>query len=317
MPHVNIKDFKENETYRGIYVCKEHSLRTTKTGSLMMNVTVTDNSGQINGSMFNVTPDMADKLQNGYFVFIDFNVQMYKGDKNIILNSAEIPQVINPDELKAVLPFAPVSGKTMYEKMYETADNFKNAELRDVVTTVLLENSENLKKFPAGKSMHHACIGGLAYHEGTMLELAKNIAATYSDDVLDKELLYAGVILHDIKKVEEFSLSKIGLVEDYSTKGKLLGHIVMGVNYISEVCDRLGISENTKLLLSHMMLSHHGDPEFGSPVRPMFIEAYLLNAIDNIDSRVYMYTDSIKNVPVGGFSERQFGLDNVQVYRHR
>ena len=133
---------------------------------------------------------------------------------------------------------------------------------------------------------------------------------------MDRSLLIAGTLLHDFAKMQEFTFSPLGLVTDYSTKGQLLGHLVMGAQEVAEISKELGISEEKSVLLQHMLLSHHGEPEFGAAVRPQCAESELLSLIDMIDSRMEIYRTALQDVPLGEFSNRIFALEK-KIYHHR
>lgn len=128
--------------------------------------------------------------------------------------------------------------------------------------------------------------------------------------------MYAGIILHDVAKTQELTVGDIGLASAYSEKGQLLGHINMGMAMVERAAAELMTSEQTTMLLQHMLLAHHGVPEFGSPRPPMFPEAELVSQIDVLDSKLFEMFDALASVPVGGFSERQWALDNRQLYKH-
>ena len=124
-----------------------------------------------------------------------------------------------------------------------------------------------------------------------------------------------GTLLHDFAKEREFVFSDLGIVTDYSTRGQLLGHLVMGAQEILDVSRELGIPEEKSVLLQHLILSHHGEPEYGAAVRPLCAEAELLSYIDMVDSRMEIYAENLPEVPVGGFSGRIFALDK-RIYHH-
>ena len=132
--------------------------------------------------------------------------------------------------------------------------------------------------------------------------------------MIDRDLLLAGTLLHDFAKAKEFACSELGLVTSYSTRGQLLGHLVMGAQEAADAARELGIPEDKSMLLQHMILSHHGEPEFGAAVRPLFAEAELLYHIDVIDSRMEIYREVLHDLPVGEFSDRVFALEH-RVYR--
>ena len=128
-------------------------------------------------------------------------------------------------------------------------------------------------------------------------------------------MLIAVTILHDIAKCDEFVTSSLGLVTDYSTKGQLLGHLVMGAQEAAFAARELGVPEEKSVLLQHMLLSHHGEPDFGAAVRPQCAESELLALIDMIDSRMEIYAEALTDVPEGEFSKRIFALDK-KIYHH-
>ena len=129
-------------------------------------------------------------------------------------------------------------------------------------------------------------------------------------------MLTCGIIVHDICKIDEFNISSSGLVTSYSVKGELLGHLVMGAMKIGEKAKELGISEEKAVLLQHMVISHHGEPEFGAAVRPMFLEAEILSQLDKLDATIYEITNAVSETPEGDFSQRQWALDNRKLYNH-
>ena len=133
---------------------------------------------------------------------------------------------------------------------------------------------------------------------------------------LDRDLVTAGATLHDIGKLYELQTGKLGLATAYTPEGQLLGHINIGISLIHNAADRLDIPEETAMLLEHMLLSHHGQPEFGSPKFPMFPEAEVLSECDLLDSRLFEMFDALSTVSKGGFSDRLWALDNRQLYQH-
>ena len=145
-----------------------------------------------------------------------------------------------------------------------------------------------------------------------MLRTADFLAGLYPE-VIDRSLLLAGTLLHDFGKEREFAFSDLGIVTEYSTAGQLLGHLVMGAQEAADAARELGIPEEKSMLLQHLLLSHHGEPEFGAAVRPMWAE--LLSYIDLIDSRMEIYAETLPTVPAGSFSARIFALEK-KIYHH-
>ena len=162
--------------------------------------------------------------------------------------------------------------------------------------------------------MHHAVKGGLLCHTLSIVRLAEAVCKVYP--FADKELLIAGAILHDIGKIEEFDLNSTGLVSGYSTKGNLVGHLVGGAITVEKTAEKLGITSEIPMLLSHMLISHHGNPEFGAAVLPQFLEAELLSQLDLMDATVFEICEATDAVKKGETTGRIFGLDNRKLYNH-
>jgi len=146
-----------------------------------------------------------------------------------------------------------------------------------------------------------------------MLLTGDQISLIYNN--LNRDLLFAGIILHDIAKLDEMDASILGIVSDYTPEGNLLGHIIQGIKQIDRAAEQVGADKETAVLLEHMLLSHHYHPEFGSPKKPMFPEAELLHYIDMIDARMYTMEQVLQNTETGGFSERVWELENRNLYR--
>lgn len=208
---------------------------------------------------------------------------------------------------------APLAGKDMYEQVMGFARRIEDEDIRKVCFNFLESNRKELMYYPAAKAMHHAIRSGLLYHMVRMLQLADGVGNVY--DNLDKDLLFAGVILHDIEKINELSSDELGLA-DYTLEGELLGHLVMGVKNIARYCEEANVPKEKSLVLQHMVLSHHQRPEYGSPKMPMIPEAEMLHYIDMMDARLYSFEDALKDIAPGEMSDRVFSLENRRVYRY-
>jgi len=202
-------------------------------------------------------------------------------------------------------------------KICGTVSEFKGTVQITVERLRLAESNDqyNISDLvPTAKSVHHSFLNGLLMHTTYMLETADFLAGLYKP-VIDRSLLIAGTLLHDFAKCEEFTTSPLGLVTEYSMKGQLLGHLVMGAQEAAKVAADLHVPEEKSVLLQHLILSHHGEPEFGAAVRPMCAEGELLSYIDMIDSRMEIYRETLEEVPAGEFSRRIFALDR-RIYHH-
>jgi len=217
-------------------------------------------------------------------------------------------------DLSALVPTAPIDADARVAEIERMIDSMEDREYQSVARTMLARHLDAFRSIPAAKSVHHSFLSGLLMHTSNMLRLADFLAGLYGE-IIDRNLLLTGTLLHDFAKEKEFTFSGLGLVTDYSLPGQLIGHLVMGAQEVQQCAQELGISEEKSLLLQHMILSHHGEPEFGAAVRPMCAEAELLSEIDLIDSRMEIYAEALQDLPVGSFSNRIFALDK-KIYRH-
>ncbi len=217
----------------------------------------------------------------------------------------------NEDEydLSVLIPCAPESPKVMLAEIEDTIAAMQNETLKKLLHELLAMAGDKLMYYPAGQRLHHAERSGLLHHTTSMLRAAKAILPVYP--WLDRDLLLAGVIAHDLSKIREMKSDEAGNVNDYTTEGLLLGHLVRGVTQVREAARRAQLDEEDEyvLLLEHMVISHHGEAEYGSPRPPMFPEAEMLHWIDLLDARMNEMDGVLKRTPSGAFSERIWSLD--------
>ena len=215
--------------------------------------------------------------------------------------------------MNLLIPCAPEPPASMLSEIQRAADQIQDQDLRLLTCRLLDKAGEALLTHPAAKQMHHAERSGLLHHTLSMLRAAKALLPVYPQ--LNPSLLIAGVIVHDLAKIDEMQADKNGFVSDYTLDGKLIGHIIRGVVHIEEAGREVGANPNKVLLLEHMILAHHGLAEYGSPKPPMFPEAEVLHAIDTLDAKLNEMDDALTRAVPGGFSEKIWGLDNRQIYR--
>ncbi len=309
--HVSIQALEVNETYTSVYILKSHSVKTNRNGGQYVDAILQDESGTIQARMWEVPESVKDMVDGG-FIEVMFTVGQYNGVSQAVCSKMK---PLTSDEVvdkTGIVPSAPISPKDMFWDLYHTVEAFQDEEYKRVVMRVLKENQNAMLTMPGAKSVHHAVIGGLLMHVHGMLNLAKAMSSVYPN--INTDLLYAGVIMHDIGKLREFDKGPSGLVSDYTIEGNLEGHIFMGAQYVGNICRDENIDDEKRMLLEHMILSHHGEPEMGSSVRPLFLEAYLLHVIDDTDAKVYIFNDVLKNVNPGEMSDRIFALDR-RIYK--
>lgn len=253
---------------------------------------------------------------NGQFsvdevIEIEYTVDNYKGKTQ--LNITAIKKA--PEEMiKDFIPASEYDGKAVFSLLLDKVNNFADSELKAIVTRIMLDNKEALEVYPAAYRLHHAMVGGLMLHTASIVEMAEKICTIYPN--INRELLLSGAILHDVAKTFEMSTSKSGLCSGYTVGGELIGHLVKGAMYIDETAKELGINSEKVILLEHMVLSHHGVPEFGSPVRPMFLEAEILSTLDSLDATIFEINNATNKIEAGSFTDRQWALDNRKLFNH-
>jgi 3'-5' exoribonuclease len=279
-------------------------------GKPFMSLILQDKSGDIEAKLWDVHEGDEKSYAAQKIVKILGDVQNYRG--RIQLKIRQIRQTGPADSVKLddFLETAPLSQEEMVSKLTQYIFDMKNPNIQRITRHLIKKHQKAFLEFPAATKNHHEFVSGLAYHVVSMLDLAKAIASLYPS--LDKDLLYAGVILHDMGKVLELS-GPISTV--YTIEGNLLGHISIMINEIGKAAEELGISGEEVLILQHLVLSHHGKAEWGSPKPPMIKEAEMLHYIDNLDAKMNMLDRALERVKPGEFSERVFALDNRSFYK--
>lgn len=278
-----INDFKPGDFIDDIFVLAEKTVAQKKDGNNYLNVTLADKTGSIKGVVWDNVDRIIAGLSSGDVVSIQATVNEYKGAAQLVIkNMAPCPaEAVDPSEF---LPATRLDIENMFERLLKIAAALQDGHLKALLNA-FWNDEEFVRRFktaPAAKKMHHAYIGGLLEHTLSMATLAEKIAGHYSG--IDRDLLITGAILHDIGKTRELEYTfKI----DYSDQGRLLSHIVIGLEMIADKLANINdFPDEQELLLKHMIVSHHGTQEFGSPEPPKTIEAVLLNYIDEMDSKV-------------------------------
>ena len=305
-----LADIKRDDRFEGYLIVRSAEQRASANGKNYLDMTLADKSGSINAKMWDgtVQPPLAGSIVKVRATGNEFNGRMQLRVEKI--RAAESRDAV---DMSTLHPSAPRDPKEMLDEVVRAADHIADPDLRKITCELLDRAGDKLLTFPAAKQMHHAERGGLLHHTTTMLRAANAIMTVYPQ--LNASLLTAGVIVHDLAKIDEMDADTLGLVSDYSVDGKLIGHIVRGVVNIQLAAEKTKASPGKALLLQHMVLSHHGIPEYGSPLAPKFPEAEVLNTIDTLDARLYEMDEALSRAIPGGFSEKVWGLDNRQLYR--
>ncbi len=310
MDGVRIADLKEGMICDGTYILKEAIMKKTQAGKFYIDIIFVDKSGAVGAKKWDASDEDMKKLIPNELYLVNVRVQMWQNKVQLNLNS--IRKADNAEErIEEFTPSAPFSPKVMMDVVESFIEKIGNKDMKKLVSSIYEDYREKLEYYPAAKALHHAVRSGYLYHISTMLKSAEKISQVYEN--LDTDLLYTGVLLHDVMKLEELNSNKLGIA-DYSIKGQLLGHIEMGIVLVDRKQQQFGLDENTCLLIKHMILSHHNIPEYGSPKPPMFLEAELLHYIDLIDARVYDFEKHYEEVNPGEVTEKIWSLDR-RIYR--
>lgn len=314
MTRINISDFIENGAVSGVYVLSNHVIKTTRTGSDFLSVTIKDKTGSISGNIWTV-PNNVNDFKDGDLVYVTGSIGSYNGALQFKFDSIDtvLSSAVSLEDKLALVPSIEEDPNELFAYLLDTVAEIKDESLQNLGNSVLDSIKEKFMAYPAAKTMHHAELGGLLLHS---TEVVRYIKAIYNvTPWFDKDITVIAGLLHDFGKLKEFDLASTGLVSDYSRDGLLLGHIFIGADEIGMYCRQNNVDKEKTVLLQHMILSHHGEPEFGSAVRPLTMEAFVLHMADDLSAKIHMYKDATDAIEPGEFSEKLFGLDGSRVYK--
>ena len=298
----------------GFYILGGAQVKTASNGKPFLSAALSDRTGTIEGKAWDYTGPIGSG-DEGKVVKLRGSVSEFRGALQMRIEKIRLAEPGDVYDLGSLVPVAPIRAEEMYLEVRERLQSIEDADYRKISLELLRRHKEKFVAIPAAQSMHHGFLHGLLMHTGNMMRLADFLAGLYGDTV-DRSLLLAGTFAHDLQKETEFALSELGLVADYTVKGALLGHLVMGAQEVAAVAEELSIPEEKSVLLQHMVLSHHGQPEFGAAVVPKCAESELLSYIDLIDSRMEIYRENLEQMGPGEMSKRIFALGK-SIYRHR
>ncbi|MBO1000137.1 3'-5' exoribonuclease YhaM [Bacillus sp. SD075] len=279
-------------------------------GKPFLTLILCDKTGEIEAKLWDVSETDEKTYSAEATVKVQGEVQNYRGRSQLKIRNIRITSDADGVTKADLIQTAPLSQEEMMETITQFIFEMRNPNIQRVTRHLIKKYQNEFLTFPAATKNHHEYMSGLAYHVVSMLGLAKAISSLYPS--LNKDLLYAGVILHDLGKVHELS-GPVSTV--YTVEGNLLGHITIMVNEVGKAAEELGIESEEIMILKHLILSHHGKAEWGSPKPPMVREAEVLHYIDNMDAKINMMDRSLEKVKPGEFTERVFALDNRSFYK--
>ena len=310
----NVKDMVPGDKVEGFYILKEAYQKISSNGKPFLSAVIADKTGTMDVKVWDYAGPVGTQEDVGKIIKIRGDVSEFKGNPQLSLSNIRMALPEDNCDTVRLVAAAPIDKDETVRKVRALVDSMEDPDYRQVARTMLERHLETFASIPAAKSVHHSFLSGLLMHTANMMAMADFLSGQYAS-VIDRSLLLTGTLLHDFAKEIEFRFSDLGIVTDYSVKGQLLGHLVMGAQEVAQVCAELGTPEEKSLLVQHMILSHHGEPEYGAAVKPMFAEAELLSYIDMVDSRMEIYAELLPSVAEGSFSSRVFALDK-RIYHH-
>ncbi|MDP8205580.1 MAG: HD domain-containing protein [Candidatus Electryonea clarkiae] len=295
--HPFIDTIEVGDSFDGYYVLRKLNLGTTRANKPFLIFEFTDRTGHIKGKMWDDANTAYKTLTEGTVVKVRALADEYQGQVELTIKRIR-PMEENAGDMTRFLPVSGREPEDDWSYVKEAMFRMQNQGLKKLLEN-LLDDEEfvsNFEKAPAGKRWHHGYLGGLLEHSASMIQLVEKISSQY--EYLDKDLLIAGALLHDVGKIWELEYTTM---IDYSVTGRLVGHITMGANFVTERSKGIEeLDEETLAQLIHLILSHQGTKEHGSPVIPMMREAYILYYCDEIDSKMNAINSELEKASGGG-----------------
>ncbi|MCD6436138.1 MAG: HD domain-containing protein [Clostridiales bacterium] len=314
METILISEFEAGKRVVGFYIIKSINLKTSGNNKKYLDLNLMDKSGEINAKIWGVSEESEKVYSAGSVIKLEGDVTLWNNMMQLKIIRHRLVNEKDEIILSDFVPSAPIKAEDMYDEIMGYILRFKDEDIKKLVEKIFSSYKEKLMYYPAAKSNHHSIHAGLLYHVLRMLRTGEKLAEIYT---VNNDLLYAGIILHDIEKINEMNSDEMGIVEEYTRDGQLLGHIIQGIIKIELVAKELGIDEEKYKVIQHMILSHHYEPEFGSPKKPMIPEGELLHYIDMIDARMFDMNKVLSTMDIGEFSRPVFVLDKRRLYKSK
>jgi 3'-5' exoribonuclease len=311
-----IAQLKTDEEITEFFAVRTIGVKTGSNKKQYLDLALADNTGEISAKKWDVADTelpTLNAIREGDIVKVKAVVTEWNGMRQ--LKVLRLRKAVAQDgiERSDYIKAAPEDPAEMYAFVLARAETIGDADLKAISQRLLADNKEKLLYYPAASKNHHAELAGLLYHVKRMLMMGERYCEVYTN--LNRDLIIAGVIAHDIEKLTEMIANEDGVVSEYSFEGRMLGHLIQGVTLIDRVAEELRVPREKAVLLEHMVLSHHYEPEFGSPKKPLFPEAEILHYLDIVDARMDDMETALNGVDRGGFSEIVRILDNRRLYR--
>lgn len=312
MNYPSIRDLNVGEKIDGFFLVKNATLRQASNGKDYLDISLSDQSGEVNGKKWTVNEADVAACQPAKLVKIRADVTDYKGQMQLRIERVRPATEEDGVSVGDFVQSAPETHEAMYRFIQSTVAAMKDEDIQNIVSYLLERFEPQFVTYPGAVKNHHSVRSGLLYHTKSMLASAVKLTEVYTE--LNRDLLYAGVILHDIGKILEIEASDLGLGEGFTRDGQLLGHIIQGILLIKEAGEAVAADEEKVSVLEHMILSHHNNPEYGSPKYPMLPEAEMLHHLDILDARMYDILHAKESTAPGTFSDRLYTMENRRIY---
>ncbi|MEG0051244.1 MAG: HD domain-containing protein [Terrisporobacter sp.] len=315
MENKKIQELSKGDKIESFFLVKsvECKITNNSTTNKYLDFMFIDSTGEINAKLWECNNNIENIIKDNMLVKVRAIVNEYRGKLQLKVEKVRPATEEDNVNINEFIISAPYKSEDMFEVILDFIGKIENQDIKYITEDIISKFSVKLMHYPAAKSNHHAIKGGLLYHVTTMLKSAEKLLDIYT--YLNKDLLYAGIILHDIAKIEEMESSELGIVSKYSTEGQLLGHIIQGISLIENSGSKIGANKEIVMLLQHMILTHHYEPEYGSPKKPMIPEAEMLHHLDVLDARMYDMQKATRDLKEGEFSEKIFSLDGINIYK--
>lgn len=302
MDKIFISDLQDKQTVTSTFLAKNKILLKDKRGKSYVSFLLSDSSGDVDAKIWDNVESLEGLFQSGDIILVKGSVQTYQNRKQFVVHKIE--RFEGEVELKDYVRSSEQAPEDMYRDLISIVEKFSNQPLQQLILDTL--NDPTVKPLllmaPAAKTIHHAKIGGLLEHILSITRLCQLVASNYKN--LNEELLIFGAIFHDIGKIWELKIDDHGI--SYTDKGRLIGHMSMAVELVEKKCQKIfNFPEGLKDICKHMILSHHGKQEYGSPKVPQTLEAYVLWMLDDLDSKVDAITHAM-SLPTGDGSWSQY-----------
>lgn len=315
MEFKKINELQAGCRVESFYIIKAAAVRISSNNKKYLDFTLADKTGEISAKLW----DAAEADENLYKenVLVKVRAAVVEWQNNLQLKIDRIRTSTNEDniDISDFVASAPFPGEEMYLLMLDYIDKIQNKDIKNIVNYIIDKAGDKMINFPAAKKNHHSVRAGLLYHITTMLKAGEKLCAVY--DFLNKDLIYAGVILHDMAKLEEMDASELGIVTDYTIEGQLLGHLVMGSEKIREAAMAVEADNEISMILQHMIIAHHFEPEYGSPKKPMLPEAQMLHFLDDMDATMYDMKKAVLSAKPGTMSDAVWSLEKRKIYNSK